>query len=48
MLWFLAHLVARRLLGVLAGGSSAGRLEMENAVLRHQLARSEAAAAQAP
>ncbi len=32
------HLAARRLLRVLAGSSSVAALEMENAVLRHQLA----------
>jgi putative transposase len=37
MLFFLVHLVARRLLRALAGRSSVAALEMENAVLRHQL-----------
>lgn len=38
VLFFLVHLAARRLLRVLAGTSSVAALEMENAVLRHQLA----------
>ena len=38
MLFFLVHLVARRLLRALAGRSSVAALEVENAVLRHQLA----------
>src|SRR6266487_7139243 len=33
----LVHLVTRRLLRVLAGSSAVGALEVENAVLRHQL-----------
>jgi putative transposase len=35
--FFLVHLVMRRLLRVLAGSSVVGALEVENAVLRHQL-----------
>ncbi len=38
MLFFLMHVVVRRLLRVFAGGSSVATLEVENAVLRHQLA----------
>jgi putative transposase len=38
MLFFLLHLLMRRLLGLLAGSSGAAALEVENAVLRHQLA----------
>lgn len=38
MLFFFVHLAARRLLRVLAGTSSVAALEVENAVLRHQLA----------
>jgi putative transposase len=38
MLFFLVHLVARRLLRAVAGRSSFAALEVENAVLRHQLA----------
>ncbi|MGH3004770.1 MAG: helix-turn-helix domain-containing protein, partial [Gaiellaceae bacterium] len=38
MLFFLVHLVVRRLLRFLAGGASVAALEVENAVLRHQLA----------
>ena len=38
MFWFLAHLLLRRLLRLLVGGSAAGALEVENAVLRDQLA----------
>ena len=38
MLFFLVHLVVRCLLRLLGGGSSAATLEVENAVLRHQLA----------
>src|SRR5438034_4510147 len=38
MLFFLVHVVARRLLRALAGRSSVAALELENAVLRHQLA----------
>lgn len=38
MFFFLMHLVARRLLRVVGGGSSVAALEVENAVLRHQLA----------
>jgi hypothetical protein len=35
--FFLAYLLVRRLVGVVAGGSAAAVLEVENAVLRHQL-----------
>jgi transposase InsO family protein len=38
MLFFFVHLVARRLLRALGGRSSVAALELENAVLRHQLA----------
>jgi len=38
VLFFFVHLAARRLLRVLAGTSSVAALEVENAVLRHQLA----------
>jgi hypothetical protein len=38
VLFFLVHLVARRLLRAVAGSSSFAALEVENAVLRHQLA----------
>ncbi len=37
MLFFLVHLAMRRLLRVFAGGSAVAALEVENAVLRHQL-----------
>jgi putative transposase len=37
VLFFLVHLVVRRLLRVLAGSSTVAALEVENAVLRHQL-----------
>jgi hypothetical protein len=37
-LFFLMHVAVRRLLRVFGGGSSVAALEMENAVLRHQLA----------
>jgi putative transposase len=37
VLFFLVHLAMRRLLRVFAGGSSVAALEVENAVLRHQL-----------
>jgi putative transposase len=35
--FFLLHVLVRRLLRVVAGGSAAAALELENAVLRHQL-----------
>jgi hypothetical protein len=35
--FFLAHLMLRRLVRLVAGGSAAAALEVENAVLRHQL-----------
>jgi putative transposase len=38
VLFFLVHLFERRLLRVVAGNSSFAALEVENAVLRHQLA----------
>jgi putative transposase len=38
VLFFLMHLAARRFLRVVGGGSSVAALELENAVLRHQLA----------
>lgn len=38
MFFFLAYLLVRRLVRTLAGGSSVAALEVENAVLRHQLA----------
>ncbi|MGH2841098.1 MAG: hypothetical protein ACRDKY_09775, partial [Solirubrobacteraceae bacterium] len=37
MLFFLVHLAMRRLLRLLVGGSPVAVLEVENAVLRHQL-----------
>ena len=37
MLLFLVHLVLRRLLRVIVGSSPVAALEVENAVLRHQL-----------
>jgi transposase InsO family protein len=37
VLLFLVHLVLRRLLGVIVGSSPVAALEVENAVLRHQL-----------
>jgi len=37
VLFFLVHLAMRRLLRVFAGSSSVAALEVENAVLRHQL-----------
>ena len=37
MLLFLIHLVVRRLLRVIVGSSAVAALEVENAVLRHQL-----------
>jgi len=37
VLFFFVHLAARRLVRVLAGSSSVAALELENAVLRHQL-----------
>ena len=37
MLFFLVHLVVRRLLRVIVGSSAVAALEVENAVLRHQL-----------
>jgi putative transposase len=38
MLFFLAHLALRRLMRAVRGGSSLAALELENALLRHQLA----------
>jgi putative transposase len=38
VLFFLMHVAVRRLLRVFGGGSSVAALEVENAVLRHQLA----------
>jgi putative transposase len=38
VLFFLMHMLVRRLLRVFGGGSSVAALEVENAVLRHQLA----------
>jgi hypothetical protein len=38
VLFFLMHVAVRRFLRVFAGGSSVASLELENAVLRHQLA----------
>ena len=38
MLFFLVHLVVRRLSRVIAGSSAVAKLEVENAVLRHQVA----------
>jgi putative transposase len=38
VLFFLMHVVVRRLLRMFGGGSSVAALELENAVLRHQLA----------
>jgi putative transposase len=38
MLFFLVHLIVRRLLRMFGGGSSVAALEVENALLRHQLA----------
>jgi hypothetical protein len=35
--FFLVHLLVRRLIRVVAGGSAVAALEVENAVLRHQL-----------
>jgi hypothetical protein len=40
VLLFLLHLLTRRLLRLVVGASAAGALEVENAVLRHQLGRS--------
>ncbi len=37
MLFFLVHLAMRRLVRVFAGSSAVAALEVENAVLRHQL-----------
>jgi hypothetical protein len=37
VLWFLGFLATRRLLRIFAGSSSVAALEVENAVLRHQL-----------
>ena len=37
MLFFLLHLTLRRLVRVFAGSSAVAALEVENAVLRHQL-----------
>jgi putative transposase len=38
VLFFLVHFAVRRLLRLLAGGSAVAALELENAVLRHELA----------
>jgi putative transposase len=38
VLFFLVHLTVRRLIRLLGGGSSVAALEVENAVLRHELA----------
>jgi len=38
VLFFLVHFAVRRLLRLLAGGSAVTALELENAVLRHELA----------
>jgi hypothetical protein len=38
VVWFLAYVLLRRLLGLVVGRSAMGALELENAVLRHQLA----------
>jgi putative transposase len=38
VLFFLVHLAVRRLIRFLGGGSSVAALEVENAVLRHELA----------
>jgi putative transposase len=38
VLFFLMHLAVRRFLRAVGGGSSVAALELENAVLRHQLA----------
>src|SRR6266540_3215856 len=37
MIFFLVHLLVRRLVRIVAGGSAAAALEVENAVLRHEL-----------
>jgi putative transposase len=37
VIFFLVHLLVRRLVRVVAGGSAAAALEVENAVLRHEL-----------
>jgi putative transposase len=37
VLFFLMHMAVRRFLGALGGGRSVAALELENAVLRHQL-----------
>ena len=37
MIFFLLHVLVRRLVRVVAGGSTAAAVEVENAVLRHQL-----------
>jgi transposase InsO family protein len=37
VIFFLVHLLVRRLVRVIAGGSAAAALEVENAVLRHEL-----------
>src|SRR3954454_8144372 len=37
VVFFLVHLLVRRLARVVAGGGAAAALEVENAVLRHQL-----------
>ena len=36
-MYFLVHLLFRRFARIVAGGSAAAALEVENAVLRHQL-----------
>jgi hypothetical protein len=38
VLFFLVHVAVRRFLRVCGGGSSVAALEVENALLRHQLA----------
>ncbi|HEY8237190.1 MAG TPA: hypothetical protein VIF85_11155 [Gaiellaceae bacterium] len=37
MVFFLVHLIVRRFSRLVAGGGAAAALEVENAVLRHQL-----------
>jgi hypothetical protein len=37
VIFFLVHLLLRRLVRVVAGGSAAAALEVESAVLRHEL-----------
>jgi putative transposase len=48
VLWFLIHLPVRRLLRLIVGSSAAGFLEVENTVLRHQLAVLRRGAARPP